>query len=120
MVYRGKRKEYQLFADRLHDAMDSRGYSQTGLANAVGLSKGMISLYCAAKSMPESDRLAVIAHELRVSPVWLMGANVEKDGTAIVHKSDDAKWLNDKLSKAPAEKIALLRRLYEALEGDET
>lgn len=119
MVYRGKRKEYQLFADRLRDAMDSRGYTQTGLAEAVGLSKGMISLYLAAKSMPESDRLAVIAHELRVSPVWLMGANVEKDGTAVVNRSEDAKWIHDQLLNATPEKIALLRRLFEALGGDE-
>lgn len=115
MVYRGKRKEYEVFAGRLAKALRRKEYTQIRLAEEAGLSKGMVSLYLAAKSMPESERIAVIAQKLNVSPAWLMGAKVEMDGTAVVSKNEDAKWLMDKISKATEQDAAMMRRLYEAI-----
>ena len=119
MVYRGKREEYKQFARRLQDALRDKGWSQTDLATEVGLSKGMISLYMSSKSMPESDRLAVIARALEVSPVWLMGANVNKNGSANISKGEDARWIQSQLETATPENLALIRRLFEAVQNKE-
>lgn len=83
MSYRGPRNEYRLFAERLQQALDAAGKTQSEASRALGFSKSMMSLYVNARSMPESDRLYRIAEYLNVDAAWLFGATVNPDGTAI-------------------------------------
>jgi len=82
MVYRGPRNEYEEFSRRLRMAMESAGINQSQLACTLTISKSMISNYLSMRSMPESDRLYILARTLNVDPAWLFGADVNPDGTA--------------------------------------
>lgn len=83
MVYRGPRKEYEEFAGRLRLALDAAGMNQSQLAHALTISKSMVSNYLSTRSMPESDRVYILARALHVDPAWLFGADVNPDGSAI-------------------------------------
>ena len=109
------REEYRPFADRLQKALEDKNMKPVDLAKRIGTSEGMISLYLSARSKPESVRMEIIAHALSVSPVWLMGANVNKNGSATVSKNEDARWLLEQLEASAPEDIALVRRLFEAI-----
>lgn len=81
--YRGPRKEYEVFANRLREALNKRNYTQIQVAEDLGFSRSMMTNYVSARSMPESDRLYQIAEYLDVDAAWLFGANVNPDGTAV-------------------------------------
>jgi transcriptional regulator with XRE-family HTH domain len=64
-------------------ALEARGMNQSQLAASLDISKSMVSNYLSSKSMPESDRVFVIAKELHVDPAWLFGAEVNPDGSSV-------------------------------------
>lgn len=84
MVYRGPRKEYEEFARRLRLALDAADMNQSQLARKLQISKSMVSNYISTRSMPESDRVFVMARTLNVDPAWLFGADVNPDGSSII------------------------------------
>ena len=67
-----------VFAERLRNAMNSRGLKQVDLVHAaehrgVKMGKSHISQYVAAKTMPREDVLEFLASELDVDTNWLRG-----------------------------------------------
>ena len=67
-----------VFAERLRNAMNSRGLKQVDLVHAaehrgVKMGKSHISQYVAGKTMPREDVLEFLASELDVDMNWLRG-----------------------------------------------
>lgn len=75
------------FANRLLDAMQSRGVNQSQLAERTKISKSMISEYLQGKYLPKQDKVFKIASSLDVSESWLMGYEVDMNPN---------RYLNDK------------------------
>ncbi len=73
---RSPREEYKVFSNRLLEAMERAGVTQTRVAEDLGFSKSMMTNYRRAVSMPESSRLYEIAEYLGVDPAWLFGGDV--------------------------------------------
>ena len=65
-------------ARRLRKAMDLRGIERAqDLANASGVSKQSVSQYLNATYVPSSKAALKLSAVLGVSPVWLMGFDVD-------------------------------------------
>ena len=67
-----------LFAERLRDAMQRRGFKQIDIVHAaeqagVKLGKSHISQYVSGKTMPREDTMKFLASALGVSEAWLKG-----------------------------------------------
>ena len=75
---------YNSFSKRLKVAMDDLNIKQIDLANKTGLDKSLISNYLNDKYKPKQNNLHVLAKALNVSPVWLMGYDVDKDGDSLI------------------------------------
>ncbi len=67
----------QNFQIRLSAAMKERGIRATDLSRATGLSKARISQYVNGRYIPKSDAILLLAEVLEVSPLWLMGEEVD-------------------------------------------
>lgn len=112
MVYRGPREEYEIFSARLRSAIEAKGMNQSQLACKLNISKSMVSNYLSSRSMPESDRVFVIAKELCVDPAWLFGADVNPDGSPV----SSAAMMSDSyvdISELNAEDKKYIRRMVE-------
>ena len=60
-------KENDNFRSRLQDLLDERGWSQSALARATGLSQAVISKYLLGKSEPGARELGQIADAFGVT-----------------------------------------------------
>ena len=74
--------------DRLRKALDDRGMSASELANRSGLNKGAISRYLHGTVIPKQSAVGIMARALGVSPAWLLGFNVNEDGSAVEAQLD--------------------------------
>lgn len=68
-----------VFGERLKQLRHERGWSQSQLAKAVGLTKQAISSYEINNITPSFDRLTLLADALHVSTDYLMGKSAERD-----------------------------------------
>lgn len=66
-------KYNSIFATRLRNALDASNLTQKKLAESVGVSPQMISLYCSGYNAPQLPVLAAIAKELNVTIDYLLG-----------------------------------------------
>ena len=64
------------FKDRLKVAMDMRGRRAVDLVELTGIPKVTMSYYLNGKTEPKADRIYLLAKELDVDEVWLMGYDV--------------------------------------------
>lgn len=62
-----EREWLDIFAKNLVDLMREKGYSQRDLADATGLSEGIISSYVHGRKVPGIRALINIAYELDLS-----------------------------------------------------
>lgn len=76
-------KKVTTFSSRLHEAILSSGLQQIEVANLSGISKSLLNKYLKGKSEAGNDKLYKLANALNVSPVWLMGYDVEKRNITI-------------------------------------
>jgi transcriptional regulator with XRE-family HTH domain len=60
-------------ADRLQQAIDAKGFTQTEVAQAVGRTQTAISYWVNAKRRPDLDDLFALAGVLEVEVAWLLG-----------------------------------------------
>ena len=65
--------------DRLREAMAIRGMRQADIIEKTGISSPAISQWLSGKSKPKQEAAFILASALGVSPVWLMGFNVEME-----------------------------------------
>lgn len=74
--------------DRLKKALDASGMTLTELANKSGIGKGSISKYLHGAVIPKQSAVGELARALHVSPAWLLGFDVNEDGTAVQAQLD--------------------------------
>ena len=66
-----------IFQERLIEAMNVRGYTQTKLAKASGLSKPLICRYLQGEYKASNTNLVKLSNALNVNPGWLLGLSIE-------------------------------------------
>ncbi|MGP1608647.1 MAG: LexA family transcriptional regulator [Clostridium sp.] len=69
----------RIFIERLSFLLNKRELSIADLSSKTGLSVEAISSYLKGKYEPKHDKIHLMANALSVSPVWLMGYNVDMD-----------------------------------------
>lgn len=67
------------FAERLNKALLESGLTQKQLSERTGISKSLLNKYLKGKSQASNFKLTLLANELLVNPLWLIGYNVSKD-----------------------------------------
>ena len=67
------------FSERLRVAIEDNGMTVTELARKIGMSKQSISAYLNNVRKPKRIVIGALAKELHVSPVWLVGYDVDKN-----------------------------------------
>lgn len=61
------------FKDKLLFAMKKKGMSQSGLANATGITASSISDWINGRYIPKQDKIYLLANALNVKPSFLLG-----------------------------------------------
>lgn len=88
-------------ASRLKQARKSRGYTQDSLANAIGVSRGVISNIEYEKSEPQALVLRAICEVLQIEEQWLvsgegtMDSNLAKSAQLLSEIHNAAKNLSE-------------------------
>jgi transcriptional regulator with XRE-family HTH domain len=92
------------FASRLKKAMVMNGITQIQLSERTGIHKSHISKYLKGEYKAKQNNLYLLARCLNVAEAYLMGFDVNPDGTAIVADQD----VNDPLIELLKHNIKLL------------
>ena len=69
------------FKNRLKEALEKKDISQSELSNISGIDTGSITHYLQGNYEPKSLKLHKLAKALNVDAAWLMGANINEDGS---------------------------------------
>ena len=82
----------QIFAKRLKEALERRGFKQVDLLRiaqeeGIKIGKSHISQYVSGKTFPRADTLRFLAKALQVEEEWLCGRDVQilKQPTLVNH-----------------------------------
>ena len=92
------------FASRLKKAMVMNGMTQVQLSERTGIHKSHISKYLKGEYKAKQNNLYLLAHCLNVAEAYLMGFDVNPDGTAITTNNES----NDPLIELLKHNIKLL------------
>lgn len=110
------------FSERLKYAMEIRNVKQVELSKAIGISKTNMTYYISGKNKPREDKINLIAKELNVNPIWLLGYDVpmEQEQTvnvlAIANRIKDLRIYNNWTRKELANKLGLTEKELEGYE----
>ena len=110
------------FSERLKYAMEIRNVKQVELSKAIGISKTNMTYYISGKNKPREDKINLIAKELNVNPIWLLGYDVpmEQEQTvnvlAIANRIKDLRIYNNWTRKELANKLGLSEKELEGYE----
>lgn len=74
-------------ASRLKQARKSKGYTQDALANAIGVSRGVISNIEYEKSKPQTLVIRAICDVLQIDENWLISGYGQMEGGPVLEKS---------------------------------
>lgn len=77
-------EEQQIFARRLKELRDKRGWNQSDLASEAGLTPSAISQFESGQREPRFSSIVKLAHALEASPAYLAGLEeyeAEDEGT---------------------------------------
>lgn len=66
-------EEQKIFAQRLEELRDERGWNQSDLAEKAGLTPSAISQFESGGREPRFSSIVKLAHALEVSPAYLAG-----------------------------------------------
>lgn len=67
------------FTVRFNKALEIRNVRPVDIAKLTGMSESVISQYRRGYAQPKREKLNELAVALKVSPVWLMGYDVDMD-----------------------------------------
>ena len=110
------------FSERLKYAMEIRNVKQVELSKAIGISKTNMTYYISGKNKPREDKINLIAKELNVNPIWLLGYDVpmEQEQTvnvlATANRIKDLRIYNNWTRKELANKLGLSEKELEGYE----
>lgn len=98
--------KYPVTAQRLREALNNKNMKAQELADKTGINKASISQYINGSHAPSNISAGKMAPYLHVSPLWLMGFDVDKiseiGNVEIVEKENEKKALElyEKYTKA--------------------
>jgi transcriptional regulator with XRE-family HTH domain len=101
---KGMKKMKETTAQRLAQIMSERNLRQVDILRnsekyqrelGVKLGKSALSQYVSGKSVPDQDKLVLLAKTLNVSASWLMGYDVAESSDDIPENSIDLSTLRD-------------------------
>lgn len=79
------------FYDRFSQLAQENGYSSpTALGEALGFSSSLVSTWKVRNATPRMNTITAIANRFGVSPEWLRGDFVMRDGTHFANEDDYA------------------------------
>lgn len=110
------------FSERLKYAMEIRNVKQVELSKAIGISKTNMTYYISGKNKPREDKINLIAKELNVNPIWLLGYNVPMEQEQTVNvlvtadRIKDLRIYNNWTRKELANKLGLSEKELEGYE----
>lgn len=85
--------------DRIREAMELRGLTQSELSEKAKIDKGQLSSYLSGKYKPRQKNIEALAKELNVDEAWLMGFDVtieRKDNPITDFSKNDPIIINNK------------------------
>lgn len=89
------------FKERLNEIIKERNITARDVAYKTHITEATISRYLSGKMEPKFHYLHLIANALNVSPIWLMGCDVNNEkeiGNLIRQKREDLKLTIDQVS----------------------
>lgn len=94
-MYKLKKAEIK---DRIREAMELRGLTQSELSEKAKIDKGQLSSYLSGKYKPRQKNIEALAKELNVDEAWLMGFDVtiERKDNPITDFSKNDPIINNK------------------------
>ena len=101
---------------RLNEAFNASGMTQTELCKKTGINKGAMSSYLSGRYFPKQKSIELLSAALNVSILYLMGYDEEivaGDGVAADYLSDG--MLIEKVKKLPPSSRALLDTIIDAM-----
>lgn len=109
------------FSERMREAMSVKGYKNSELAEASGISRQLISEYLSGKKIAGADNLFTIADTLDVQARWLLRGEGDRDRA---HRSTNADHLLPRFDlfrfsehgkPEPAEMVSIPATILQAL-----
>lgn len=108
------------FSERLCELRTGRSLTQQQLAEAIGMSKSVISMYEKGKRMPSFEAQEQLADFFNVDIDYLIGRSNET--TAVFPVSDASpkrRYLMDRIAKADGKKLDKIKKLMELIDDEE-
>lgn len=111
--------------ERLKYARVKKGWSQTKVAEKIGVSFSSLSGYERNYRKPPTEKLAHLADLYEVSISWLIGAKekaeynrTEKEFHSFIKDPELERWVKD-LPKSSEEDLRKLRKMWELIKSEE-
>lgn len=105
---------------RLNEAFNASGLTQTELCEKTGITKGAISSYLSGRYFPKQKTIELLANALNVSIPYLMGyeeTTVDENGIVVDYTVDEAMLIEKVRKLSPSKRILLESVLEQFLEG---
>ena len=110
--------QLRLLRVRLGRAMKARGYTEYGLAKAIGCSRSSINHYLCGKRLPSSESMVQLSKTLSVSTDWLLGFVCHADGRAPGSPAPDVGPARPAPARRPDASDAFARHVMPLAAGD--
>ena len=91
------------FRERFNEVVKERNITAREIAYKTNITEATISRYLSGKMEPKIHYLHLIANALNVSPLWLMGYDVDIDKQSKL--KEQVKYLMDKLNEKQLEDV---------------
>jgi transcriptional regulator with XRE-family HTH domain len=108
------------FAERLLELRKSKNLSQQALAEVIGLSKSIISMYERGERLPSYEAQEALADYFNVDIDFLTGRH---DKTTVVFPAVNGnprrRYLMDRIAKADDKKLAKFEKLMEIIDDEQ-
>lgn len=92
------------FRERFNETIKERNLTARDVAYKTNITEATISRYLSGKMEPKIHYLHLIANALNVSPIWLMGYDIEKDKQSKL--KEEINFLMNNLNESQLEDVA--------------
>lgn len=107
--------KYEKTAKRLMKALSDKNMKAQELADKAKINKASVSQYINGSHAPSNISAGKMAEVLGVSPLWLMGFDVEETAISSTHQKLHAAI--DSMSDAQAEALYQLLQIWQSMQG---
>lgn len=106
------------FRERFNETIKERNLTARDVAYKTNITEATISRYLSGKMEPKIHYLHLIANALNVSPIWLMGYDIEKDKQSKL--KEEINFLMNNLNESQLEDVAKFIKTFLLKWGDNT